>query len=387
MMNRPAPYIQPPSRFPARRARKRSQPPYLLIGGVSVIFAFIAFVGVAFIALIALSPERVMAGVQIAGVNLGDQTYASARSAVEALAAGQIAAVDGDRRWNLPLSDFGATVDVTATLKAIEDAPANTRVNPIYTVDLNLAQSGLYALSESVNIAAIPGDPPQIGRAIDIPVMLDRLRVDVSGELADGVFELDMIEVQPEAETAANYTGATTTHVVGSGEELGLIARRYGVTVEDIMALNSISDPNIIWVGQALTIPAGGEYVPENVPAAPAGRGKSILVSNDQQRIYAYEDGALVWTRIVSTGLPATPTVTGDYNVYVKYVADDMSGPDYFLPQVPYTMYFFQGYAIHGTYWHNKFGRPMSHGCVNLPVDDAQWIFNWAEVGTLVRVV
>ncbi len=352
-----------------------------------MIFAFIAFVGVAFIALIALSPERVMAGVQIAGVNLGDQTYASARSAVEALAAGQIAAVDGDRRWNLPLSDFGATVDVTATLKAIEDAPANTRVNPIYTVDLNLAQSGLYALSESVNIAAIPGDPPQIGRAIDIPVMLDRLRVDVSGELADGVFELDMIEVQPEAETAANYTGATTTHVVGSGEELGLIARRYGVTVEDIMALNSISDPNIIWVGQALTIPAGGEYVPENVPAAPAGRGKSILVSNDQQRIYAYEDGALVWTRIVSTGLPATPTVTGDYNVYVKYVADDMSGPDYFLPQVPYTMYFFQGYAIHGTYWHNKFGRPMSHGCVNLPVDDAQWIFNWAEVGTLVRVV
>ncbi len=386
-MNRPAPYIQPPSRRPARRVRKRAQPPYLLIGGVSVIFAFIAFVGVAFIALIALSPERVMAGVQIAGVNLGDQTYASARSAVEALAAGQVAATDGDRRWNLPLSDFGAAVDVAATLKAIEDAPANTRVNPIYTVDLNLAQSGLYALSESVNIAAIPGDPPQIGRAMDIPVMLDRLRVDVSGELADGVFELDMIEVQPEAETAANYTGATTTHVVGSGEELGLIARRYGVTVEDIMALNSISDPNIIWVGQELTIPAGGEYVPENVPAAPAGRGKSILVSNDQQRIYAYEDGALVWTRIVSTGLPATPTVTGDYNVYVKYVADDMSGPDYFLPQVPYTMYFFQGYAIHGTYWHNKFGRPMSHGCVNLPVDDAQWIFNWAEVGTLVRVV
>ncbi|MBK9751231.1 MAG: L,D-transpeptidase family protein [Chloroflexi bacterium] len=274
-----------------------------------------------------------------------------------------------------------------ATLKAIESAPVNTQVTPIYTVDLNLAQSGLYALSESANIAAIPGDPPQIGRAMDIPVMLDRLRVDVSGELADGVFELDMIEVQPEEETAANYTGATSTHIVASGEELGLIARRYGVTVDDIMALNSLSDPNFIWVGQELTIPAAGEYVPENVPAAPSGRGKSILVSNDQQRIYAYEDGALVWTRIVSTGLPATPTVTGDYNIYVKYVADDMSGPDYFLPQVPYTMYFYQGYAIHGTYWHNKFGRPMSHGCVNLPVGDAQWIFDWAEVGTLVRVI
>ena len=77
----------------------------------------------------------------------------------------------------------------------------------------------------------------------------------------------------------------------------------------------------------------------------------------------------------------------GDYSIYVKYVADDMSGPGYFLPQVPYTMYFYAGYAIHGTYWHNAFGRPMSHGCVNLPVGESQWFFDWAQVGTPVRVV
>jgi lipoprotein-anchoring transpeptidase ErfK/SrfK len=50
-------------------------------------------------------------------------------------------------------------------------------------------------------------------------------------------------------------------------------------------------------------------------------------------------------------------------------------------------MYFYQGYAIHGTYWHNAFGRQMSHGCVNLPVDESQWFFNFASVGTPVRVV
>ena len=77
----------------------------------------------------------------------------------------------------------------------------------------------------------------------------------------------------------------------------------------------------------------------------------------------------------------------GDYSVYVKYLADDMSGPDYFLPQVPYTMYFYSGYAIHGTYWHNAFGRVMSHGCVNLPVEEAEWFYNFASVGTPVRVV
>jgi lipoprotein-anchoring transpeptidase ErfK/SrfK len=79
--------------------------------------------------------------------------------------------------------------------------------------------------------------------------------------------------------------------------------------------------------------------------------------------------------------------VKGDYNIYVKYRTDDMSGPDYFLPDVPYTMYFYQGYGIHGTYWHNSFGRPMSHGCVNLPIDEAAWFFNWANEGTPVRVI
>jgi lipoprotein-anchoring transpeptidase ErfK/SrfK len=73
--------------------------------------------------------------------------------------------------------------------------------------------------------------------------------------------------------------------------------------------------------------------------------------------------------------------------VYVKYEADDMSGPDYFLPDVPYTMYFYQGYAIHGTYWHANFGRPMSHGCVNLPPDEARWFYEFSTVGTPVRVV
>jgi lipoprotein-anchoring transpeptidase ErfK/SrfK len=61
-----------------------------------------------------------------------------------------------------------------------------------------------------------------------------------------------------------------------------------------------------------------------------------------------------------------------------------MSGPGYNLPNVPYTMYFYRGYAIHGTYWHNNFGSPMSHGCVNLATPDAQWLYNWAPMHTRV---
>ena len=60
-------------------------------------------------------------------------------------------------------------------------------------------------------------------------------------------------------------------------------------------------------------------------------------------------------------------------------------GVDYYdLPNVPYSMFFYQGYAIHGTYWHTNFGHPMSHGCVNLPTAEAKWFYEWAPVGTPV---
>jgi lipoprotein-anchoring transpeptidase ErfK/SrfK len=111
-----------------------------------------------------------------------------------------------------------------------------------------------------------------------------------------------------------------------------------------------------------------------------------IDVNLSGQQLVAYEGDTPVYWVTVSTGLPGTPTVTGQYRIYVKYPAQTMSGPGYYLPDVPYVMYFYLGYGIHGTYWHNNFGQPMSHGCVNTPTPDAQWLYNWAEVGTLVNI-
>ena len=103
--------------------------------------------------------------------------------------------------------------------------------------------------------------------------------------------------------------------------------------------------------------------------------------------LYAYQDGVLLRAASVSTGLPGSPTVTGDFNVYVKYIAQRMVGPGYDLPDVPYVMYFYQGYGLHGTYWHHNFGHPMSHGCVNLPTSEAEWLYdNFVDVGTPVHV-
>jgi lipoprotein-anchoring transpeptidase ErfK/SrfK len=123
-----------------------------------------------------------------------------------------------------------------------------------------------------------------------------------------------------------------------------------------------------------------------SLPEEVGGGEHWIDVDLTNQRAYAYEGSALMKSFVVSTGTWRTPTVTGSYNIYVKYRFADMAGPGYYLPDVPYVMYFYRGYGLHGTYWHNNFGTPMSHGCVNFTIEDAGWLFDFAQVGTTVNV-
>jgi lipoprotein-anchoring transpeptidase ErfK/SrfK len=91
-----------------------------------------------------------------------------------------------------------------------------------------------------------------------------------------------------------------------------------------------------------------------------------------------------------------TPTVKGQYKIWRKVPIQDMRGPSpykqyyptgkYHIKNVPHVMFFYQGYAIHGAYWHNNFGSRASHGCVNVPLASAEWLFNFADVGTQVAV-
>jgi LysM repeat protein len=188
------------------------------------------------------------------------------------------------------------------------------------------------------------------------------------------------------------------TYTVQTGDQLAQIARRFGVTWPELAQANNLTNPDQIYAGQTLIVPASSTVadlgildapaVPQFVPAPPTILvGKQVVVDLSDQMTYAYQDGALLRSVRVSTGLPGTPTVKGDFTVYRKWVAQTMSGPGYFLPDVPYVMYFYQGYALHGTYWHNNFGNPMSHGCVNMPTAESEWFFNnFVEVGTSVHV-
>ena len=175
------------------------------------------------------------------------------------------------------------------------------------------------------------------------------------------------------------------TYTVRRGDTLSSIARRFGVSMWALAQANGIRNPSFIYVGQVLRIPSGGSPAPPSPPPAPTS-GRWIDVNLSTQRVTAYQGNTAVRSTLVSTGLPRTPTPTGRYRIYVKYVSTPMSGPGYYLPNVPYTMYFYRGYGLHGTYWHSNFGHPMSHGCINLPTPEAQWLFYWASVGTLVNI-
>ncbi len=111
-----------------------------------------------------------------------------------------------------------------------------------------------------------------------------------------------------------------------------------------------------------------------------------IQVDLSSQRLIAWEGSTPVYAVIVSTGKRATPTRVGTFAVQTKHVRTRMTGPGYDVTNVPHTMYYHRGYAIHGAYWHNKFGTPVSHGCINVAVDHAQWLFKWASVGTPIVV-
>ena len=126
-----------------------------------------------------------------------------------------------------------------------------------------------------------------------------------------------------------------------------------------------------------------GIVTPSQRPPAVPATDKWIEVNLYEQTLAAYEGDRLVYATLVSSGLPQWSTPRGLFQVWAKVTADKMSGADgrpdyYWLDDVPWILYFNAGVALHGAYWHDGFGFPHSHGCVNLAPKDALWLYDWA---------
>ena len=135
------------------------------------------------------------------------------------------------------------------------------------------------------------------------------------------------------------------------------------------------------------TIAAGAENLPYQ--AAPGEKWVDLNLSN--KTVTAYEGATVVHGPVsIVDGAAETPTVTGTYKVYLQYESQTMRGENadgspYVAEDVPWVSYFHSGYAFHGAGWRSSFGYSGSHGCVNMPVSEAQWIYNWADTNTVVQ--
>ena len=125
------------------------------------------------------------------------------------------------------------------------------------------------------------------------------------------------------------------------------------------------------------------------------GSNKHIIVDKSEQMLYAHEGNMIYMQTDVSTGRELTQTDNGTYEVFKKMPTRYMQGPIpgsgltdvYDLEGVPWNLYFSaDGKVIHGAYWHNSFGSPYSHGCVNLRPDDAEYLYKWADLGTTIEI-
>jgi lipoprotein-anchoring transpeptidase ErfK/SrfK len=112
-------------------------------------------------------------------------------------------------------------------------------------------------------------------------------------------------------------------------------------------------------------------------------RARYIAVQLSTQTLVAYDGPTPVFATLVSTGKPEHETPTGIYRIQQKHVSATMdaeaTGADdaYSIEDVPWTMYFSRGLALHAAFWHEGFGRVHSHGCVNIAPLDARWLFEW----------
>lgn len=165
--------------------------------------------------------------------------------------------------------------------------------------------------------------------------------------------------------------------------------------IKDLTGRYQLSETAGVFHGKTVIIPAQEalSYVKPSKNILGESTGvKKITVDLSTQHLYAYEGDQVVMDFPVSTGKWGR-TPTGNFNIWVKLRYTKMeggSGSDYYyLPNVPYVMFFSgenasrgAGYGIHGTYWHNNFGHPMSHGCINMKIEDAGKIFAWADPPT-----
>mgnify|MGYP000930402621 CR=1 FL=1 len=192
---------------------------------------------------------------------------------------------------------------------------------------------------------------------------------------------------QPASQPAGT---AGATYTVQPGDTLSRIAALHGTTVAALAQANGLANPSVIRVGQVLRIAGAGA-----APTPISGGAKQIVVDLSEQRLYAYQNGQLVFSFIASSGIASSPTRTGNFQVQSKIPNAWGSTWSIWMPH--WLGIYWAGSIENGihalpvmsngqTLWAGYLGRPVTFGCIVLGTADAAALYNWAEIGTPVQI-
>jgi LysM repeat protein len=199
---------------------------------------------------------------------------------------------------------------------------------------------------------------------------------------------------EPASSTPSTPSGTTGYYTVQVGDTVSSVAVRNGVTAWAIVEANHLANPNFIYVGQRLVIPGGSSAAPAPTSQT-SGSNKRIVIDLSEQHMYVYQDGALLYSWVTSTGMPGAATIPGHFQVLNKL-------PNAYAYtwglQMPYWLgIYWAGSLQNGIHalpimadgrilWEGYLGQPVSYGCIILSTENAATLYNWAEVGTPVDI-
>jgi lipoprotein-anchoring transpeptidase ErfK/SrfK len=116
-------------------------------------------------------------------------------------------------------------------------------------------------------------------------------------------------------------------------------------------------------------------------------------VNLTSQTLVVYENCQPIFATLISSAKAPAVTPTGTFSIFymeerLPLFANERvaTSEEFYLADVPWLMFFHENWAIHGAYWHDHFGEPGSHGCINVSPYDARWLFEWAKLGDMIVI-
>lgn len=174
-----------------------------------------------------------------------------------------------------------------------------------------------------------------------------------------------------------------------TGHKIPIYAVIWAYTSRKVDGFNWVMVGLNEWIEDRLL--AKVSYDPTPPKGVTSGRWANLNLT--EQTLAVYDQSRLVFAALAATGVKKMATRPGLFQASKKVPAEHMTGSFeadrsdfYYLESVPWTVYFDEARAIHGVYWRTNFGRPASHGCVNLTIADSRWFYDWIEEGDFILV-